>query len=424
MKNSNSKWIDNYAIFRIRDFRFYILSRLPFVLSIQMQAVIVGWQIYDITKDPLALGLIGLAEAIPSILVALYAGHLADRFERKRIAVYSNFVLILCSFLLFLFTLDGQKFVTSYGASPIYYVIILSGIARGFIGPSIFAFMTQIVPKDLYPESAAWSGTSFQIGSVLGPALGGLIYGFYGVSVAYFVDFFFVTLSFLFLMQIPSRSLPEIPSKESLYASLSAGIRFVLKNEYVLGAMSLDMFAVLFGGAVALLPIFAAEILHVGSEGLGFLRAAPSVGAVLVAVYLAHRPPLNHSGKILLGSVAGFGLSMLLFAVSSNFLLSLFALFLSGAFDSVSVIIRSTIMQIMTPDSMRGRVSSVNKMFIGSSNEIGAFESGVTARFMGTVPSVLFGGAMTLGIVALSTKVFPKLIGLELKDFITKKEKI
>jgi len=423
MKNSNRRGLESYAIFRIRDFRFYILSRLPFVLSIQMQAVIVGWQIYDITKDPLALGLIGLAEAIPSIMVALYAGHLADRFERKRIAVYSNFVLILCSFLLFLFTLDGQKFLSTYGAGPIYYVIILSGIARGFIGPSIFAFMTQIVPKDLYPESAAWSGTSFQIGSVLGPALGGLVYGFYGVTVAYFVDFVFVSISFLFLMQIPSRSLPEIPSKESLYASLSAGIRFVLKNEYVLGAMSLDMFAVLFGGAVALLPIFAAEILHVGSEGLGFLRAAPSVGAVLVAVYLAHRPPLFHSGKILLGCVAGFGLSILLFAFSQNFYLSLFALFLSGSFDSVSVIIRSTIMQIMTPDSMRGRVSAVNKMFIGSSNEIGAFESGLTAKFMGTVPSVLFGGTMTLGIVGLSMKVFPKLINLELKDFLDKTPK-
>jgi MFS family permease len=416
MKNSKNQWIESYAIFKIRDFRYYILARLPFVFSIQMQAVIVGWQIYEITKDPLALGLIGLAEAIPSIVVALYAGHLADRIERKRIALISNIVLIICSFLLFIFTLNGESFLKENGVAPIYYVIILSGIARGFIAPSIFAFMTQLVPKDLYPQSAAWSGTSFQIGSVLGPALGGIIYGFYGVTIAYFVEFSLIFLSLLFLYQIPSRSLPEVPIKESILSSLIAGLKFVAKNEYVLGAMTLDMFAVLFGGAVALLPIFAADILHVGSEGLGFLRAAPSIGAVIIAIYLAHKPPLYNSGKILLTSVIGFGFSMILFGFSSNFYLSLFALFLSGSFDSVSVVIRSTIMQVMTPDAMRGRVSSVNKMFIGSSNEIGAFESGVTAKLMGTIPSVLFGGTMTILIVALSKKIFPKLMQLELKD--------
>lgn len=405
-----------YAILKIRDFRYYILSRLVFVLSIQMQAVIVGWQVYEITKDPLALGMIGLAEALPSIAVALYAGHLADIIPRKQIAVIATIVLVICSILLWMFCWDDQAFLLETGVYPIYLVIILSGFARGFISPSLFAFMTQIVPRDLYPQSAGWAGTSFQIGAVAGPALGGLIYGFYGVSFAYAMSLAFLIISLLFLVLVPGRPLPVNKVKERLRTSLVSGLRFVFKNEYVLGAMSLDMFAVLFGGAVALLPIFAADILFVGSEGLGLLRAAPSLGAVGMAVYLAHHPPLKKSGVILLWSVAGFGLSMIVFGLSRDFYLSLFALFISGVFDSVSVVIRSTIMQVLTPDSMRGRVSSVNKIFIGSSNEIGAFESGVTAKFMGVIPSVLFGGFMTLLIVGFSKKVFPKLTKLELKD--------
>lgn len=412
----------SYAILKIRDFRYYIFSRLVFVLSVQMQAVIVGWQIYEITKDPLALGMIGLAEALPSIAVALYAGHLADIIPRKQIAVIATIVLVICSILLWMFCWDDQAFLLETGVYPIYLVIILSGFARGFISPSLFAFMTQIVPRDLYPQSAGWAGTSFQIGAVAGPALGGLIYGFYGVSFAYAMSLAFLIISLLFLVLVPGRPLPVNKVKERLRTSLVSGLRFVFKNEYVLGAMSLDMFAVLFGGAVALLPIFAADILFVGSEGLGLLRAAPSLGAVGMAVYLAHHPPLKKSGVILLWSVAGFGLSMIVFGLSRDFYLSLFALFISGVFDSVSVVIRSTIMQVLTPDSMRGRVSSVNKIFIGSSNEIGAFESGVTAKFMGVIPSVLFGGFMTLLIVGFSKRVFPKLAKLELKDHLLSSE--
>lgn len=405
-------------IFRIRDFRYYLFSRFLFVLAVQMQAVVVGWQVYEITKDPLALGMIGLAEALPSIAVALYAGHLADIIPRKQIAISAITVLAICSFLLWFFTWDESLLLNQTGAYPIYLVIILSGFARGFIAPSVFAFMTQIVPRDLYPQSAAWSGSSFQIGAVFGPALGGIVYGFYGVSFAYAMDLCFVLLGLFFLGLIPGRPLPPDSIRERLRSSLLSGVKFVMKNEYVLGAMTLDMFAVLFGGAVALLPIFAAEILHVGSEGLGLLRAAPSVGAVILALYLAQKPPLEKSGKILLLSVLGFGISMIVFGLSKNFYLSLFALFLSGAFDSVSVVIRSTIMQVMTPDTMRGRVSSVNKIFIGSSNEIGAFESGVTAKFMGAVGSVLFGGFMTLLVVSICKKAFPKLAQLDLKEHI------
>jgi MFS family permease len=410
-----------YRILRIKDFRNYTIARLLYVLAIQMQAVVVSWQVYKITNDPLALGLIGLSEALPSILVALYAGHLADKYPRKRIAILSHLTLLVCSFLLWTFSWNEQSFLVKTGVYPIYLVVILSGVARGFIAPSLFAFMTQIVPKDLYPQSAAWAGTSFQIGAVIGPALGGMLYGFYSVEFAYLTDLLFMTISFLFLIVIPGRPLPpgtkEIPLKDSLLT----GIKFVFKNQIILGAMSLDMFAVLFGGAVALLPIFAGEILNVGSEGLGVLRAAPSAGSVLIALILAHYPPLVKSGKILLGSVFGFGISMILFAVSENFLLSLTLLFLSGVFDGASVVIRSTIMQLLTPDDIRGRVSSVNKIFIGSSNEIGAFESGLTAAIMGPVRSVLFGGAMTIFIVFYSRYVFPKLLSLELKNYIKEK---
>lgn len=406
-----------YAVLRIRDFRYFVFSRFLFVLAIQMQAVVVGWQIYEITKDPLALGMIGLAEALPSIAVALYAGHLADLIPRKRIAVVAILTLVICSFLLWFFTWEDSRFLRTHGSFPIYMVIILSGFARGFTAPSLFAFMTQIVPRNLYPQSSAWAGTSFQIGAVAGPALGGLVYGFYGVSFAYATDLVFVILSLVFLLLVKGRPLPENSVRERLKSSLVSGLRFVFKNEYVLGAMTLDMFAVLFGGAVALLPIFAAEILYVGSQGLGFLRAAPSLGAVLTALVLAHYPPVRNTGKYLMASVAGFGLSMIVFGLSTNFTLSLIALFVSGAFDSVSVVIRSTIMQILTPDTMRGRVSSVNKIFIGSSNEIGAFESGVTAKFMGAVGSVVFGGFMTLVVVAVTRKVFPKLLQLELQDY-------
>ncbi|MCC5815165.1 MAG: MFS transporter [Leptospira sp.] len=418
MGKNRDKLKTSLQIFRIRDFRFYLFSRLLFVIAVQMQAVVVGWQVYEITKDPLALGMIGLAEALPSIAVALYAGHLADMIPRKRIAMSAVFVLVVCSLLLWYFSWDNQRLLLEVGTYPIYLVIILSGFARGFIAPSLFAFMTQIVPRELYPQSAAWSGTSFQIGAVTGPALGGLVYGFYGVSFAYALDLGFIALSMLFLSLVAGKPLPVENVKEKLRSSLLSGLKFVLKNQYVLGAMSLDMFAVLFGGAVALLPIFAAEILHVGSEGLGLLRAAPSIGAVGMALYLSQNPPLANSGKILLRSVVGFGVCMIVFGISSNFFLSFFALLLSGAFDSISVIIRSTIMQVMTPDNMRGRVSSVNKIFIGSSNEIGAFESGVTAKFMGAVGSVLFGGSMTLVVVAIARKAFPKLATLELKDHV------
>lgn len=406
------------AIFQHRDFRFFIVARFFMVLAINIQATIVGWQVYELTGSVLDLGLVGLFEAIPSILVSLYAGHLADLRDRRNIIVVCLFFLLLCSLTLLAFTGPMYSLLETYKAFPIFLVILVSGIARGFISPAIFSFVTQLVPREHYPHSAAWMGTSFQAGAVIGPALGGIVYGTVGIEWAYGLDSLCIGLPFLLFFWIRKRSLPERKEKEALKASLLKGLKFVLKNEIMLGAMALDMFAVLFGGAVALLPVFAKDILFVGSEGLGYLRAAPSFGALIMAYYLTYKPPLEKSGRVLLSCVMGFGVCMLVFGLSTSFYLSLFALFLSGVFDSVSVVVRSTIMQTMTPEDMRGRVSAINKVFIGSSNEIGAFESGVSAKFLGTVGSVVFGATMTVLIVIFTYRMAPKLKELELKNWV------
>lgn len=406
------------AIFQHRDFRFFIVARFFMVLAINIQATIVGWQVYELTGSVLDLGLVGLFEAIPSILVSLYAGHLADLRDRRNIIVVCLFFLLLCSLTLLAFTGPLYSLLETYKAFPIFLLILVSGIARGFISPAIFSFVTQLVPREHYPHSAAWMGTSFQAGAVIGPALGGIVYGTVGIEWAYGLDSLCIGLPFLLFFWIRKRSLPERKEKEALKASLLKGLKFVLKNEIMLGAMALDMFAVLFGGAVALLPVFAKDILFVGSEGLGYLRAAPSFGALIMAYYLTYKPPLEKSGRVLLSCVMGFGVCMLVFGLSTSFYLSLFALFLSGVFDSVSVVVRSTIMQTMTPEDMRGRVSAINKVFIGSSNEIGAFESGVSAKFLGTVGSVVFGATMTVLIVIFTYRMAPKLKELELKNWV------
>ncbi|MBL0954664.1 MFS transporter [Leptospira levettii] len=406
------------AIFQHKDFRFFIVARFFMVLAINIQATIVGWQVYELTGSVLDLGLVGLFEAIPSILVSLYAGHLADLRDRRNIIVVCLFFLLVCSLTLFAFTGPLFYLLETYKAYPIFLVILVSGIARGFISPAIFSFVTQLVPREHYPHSAAWMGTSFQAGAVIGPALGGIVYGSFGIHWAYGLDSICIGLPFLLFFWIKKRSLPESKVKEPLKDSLLKGLKFVLKNEIMLGAMALDMFAVLFGGAVALLPVFAKDILFVGSEGLGYLRAAPSFGALIMAYYLTYKPPLEKSGKVLLSCVFGFGICMLVFGLSHSFYLSLFALFLSGVFDSVSVVVRSTIMQTMTPEDMRGRVSAINKVFIGSSNEIGAFESGISAKFLGTVGSVVFGATMTVLIVMFTYRMAPKLKELELKNWV------
>jgi MFS family permease len=391
-----------YAALKIPDFRFFLLSRFCVTLAVQIQSVVVAWQVYEITKDPLSLGLIGLAEAIPSIGVSLYAGHVADIIQRKKIILYCVITLLICSFSLLLFTIEPASALLKMGVAPIYTVIFISGIARGFLSPALFAFMPQLVPRELYANAVTWNSTLWETASISGLAIGGLIYGLFGITTAYSVDMTLTFVGLLLIILVSNKPVPEVTGEEGVAEKIKAGLRFVFQNKIILSAISLDLFAVLFGGAVALLPIFADEVLHVGKEGLGFLRAAPSIGALMMAFYITHNPIKNNAGRTLLYCVAGFGVCMILFAISTNFWISLFLLITSGAFDCVSVIIRGMLLQTLTPENMKGRVSAVNHIFIGSSNEIGMFESGVTAKLFGAVPSVIFGGFMTLTVVGVT----------------------
>ncbi|NCA74754.1 MAG: MFS transporter [Alphaproteobacteria bacterium] len=406
---------DAYAVLKVSDFRLFLTFRFFTTIAFQMQSIIVGWQMYELTRDPLALGLIGLAEALPNISVVLYAGHAADRYNRKRIIIWFTLLFLTGTSLLFLFTVRSLGIIAALGVLPIYGVVMISGISRAFLYPSIIALMSQLIPRYLYTNASTWNSTAWHIAAITGPAIGGLVYGFFGVRNAYLTVLFFLFLALLLLSFVKNRPAPPVNEEEKLLQRLSSGLKFVFRNQVLSGAMSLDMFAVLFGGAVAMLPVFAAEVLMVGPQGLGFLRAAPMAGAVIMSLFIAHRPPMARAGRYLMIGVAGFGISIIGFALSKNFYLSLALLMLSGMFDNISVIIRSTAMQLITPDEMRGRVASVNAIFIGSSNEIGSFESGVAAKLLGLIPSVIFGGCMTLFTVGFTARFAPKLRNLNLK---------
>jgi MFS family permease len=399
---------DPYASLRIRNFRWFVSSLLAMTVATQIQAVVVAWQIYELTHDPLSLGLIGLAEAIPFIAIALFAGHVADRRNRLHISLVALVALLLCSITLFSFTL--RPGIISVGRVwPIYAVIFTSGVARSFLQPARSALGAGLVPRDLYPNAVTWRSSAWQLAEVVGPAVGGLVYGFGSARAAYGVDAALMAVGVASLARV--RHSPPVTSTsiESFGQSLATGVRFVRGQSVILGALTLDLFSVLFGGAVALLPVFAAEILLVGPEGLGILRASPAVGAVLMSLIMAHRPPLRRAGRTLLISVAVFGLSMIVFGLSRSFVLSAALLMVSGMADTVSVVIRSTLLQVLTPPHLLGRVAAVNAIFIGSSNEIGAFESGTAAKLLGTVPSVVLGGLVTLAVVALTTIKVPAL---------------
>jgi MFS family permease len=324
-----------YEVLRIRGFRLMSSARFAMTFALQMQVVIVGWQVYEITRDPLSLGLIGLAEALPSLSVSLYAGHLADLHDRRKIIVNSLAVLVFCSFALFFFTLDISPVLDSFGVTAIYAVIFLSGLARGFMGPSVFGLIGQIVPRPLLPKASAWNSTAWQTAAIIGPAVGGLIYAYVGITATYLLDAILVTVALYLIALIPSHGKVHQVAEETMKERLLSGVRFVFRNQIIVGALSLDLFAVLFGGAVALLPVFAKDILLVGPEGLGVLRAAPAVGAAIVALALAHRPTMSKAGTKLFWCVAGFGVCMIVFGISENFYLSLIALAVSGALDSI-----------------------------------------------------------------------------------------
>lgn len=408
---------DSFAALRYKDFRSYIGMRFFFTFAYQMQAVVVGFYIYQLTKSAFALGLVGLAEAIPAIGIALYGGYIADKSEKRKMLLTISGLVFFASMVMFIVTMKsvGPYIHKDWIVPIIYFMIFLNGLARAFYGPATFTIYAHSIPKEVYPNGSTWSSSSWQIASILGPAAGGLIYGFYGITAAFSVIIIFLVFS-IFLIYLLKSYPPVFVPKENIWKSLSEGISFVFKNKMMIGAMSLDLFSVFFGGAVALLPVFANEILKVGAEGLGIMRAMSSLGAVLTMLAMARFSPMGRPWRNLLIAVTGFGCSIICFALSRNFYLSLLFLFTEGAFDSISVIIRGTIMQLLTPDHMRGRVSAVNSMFIGSSNEIGAFESGTAAKLLGTVPSVIFGGTMTMLIVSITYLKTKRLIPLTLHE--------
>jgi MFS family permease len=379
-----------------------------------MQSVVVGWQVYAITHDALSLGMIGLSEAIPFLLIALFAGHIADKVNRKRIILVTNIIYLICAVGLFIVSSSVPFLLQSYGAYPIFGIILITGLARGFLWPAQAAYGAQIVPRELFGNALTWNSVTWQVAAVTGPAIGGLICGFYGIPVSYILVTVLSLLGLLCFSVVTNKPMPEAAKKENIWESLSAGLKFVFSNQIILSAVSLDMFAVFFGGAVSILPIFADQVLHTDARGLGFLRAAPAVGAIVMSVIQTRWPVFKKAGTYLLWCVAGFGVTIILFALSTNIYLALTVLVMNGMFDNVSVIVRGTIIQLYTPDEMRGRVSSVNSIFIGSSNELGSFESGLAAKLLGLVPSIIFGGSMTLAVVASVRKLAPKLKSLQL----------
>lgn len=376
-------------------------------MAIQIQALAIGWQVYDMTHDPLALGMTGLAEAIPYIFTSGFSGLVADTKNKKYVFAVATTLLLVASVVLLSISSMSSERLIQIGTMPFYVAFAVVGLTRGFMGPALQSLWAEIIPKEEYTNAATWSGNTFNIAAVSGPALGGIVFGIFGALWANAAVCLFLMMALVAIMNVKYEFIPKNISTEPLRERLTAGIRFVFSRQVLVGAMTLDMFAVLFGGAIVMLPAIAKDVLHVGPEVVGILRAAPFVGSVIMGIFLAHYPPIHKTGIKLLVGVAGFGLCMIAFAFSRDYVVSFVLLALSGAFDNISMVIRGTIAQIFTPNEMRGRVSAVNGIFIGTSNEIGAYESGLAASILGLVPSVAFGGAMTLIIVGITT-VFAK----------------
>nr|WP_315198096.1 MFS transporter [uncultured Flavobacterium sp.] len=408
---------DPYAALRYREFNVFLLLRFAMVFAWSMQFIIIEWEVYSLTKSALSLGMIGLMEVIPAIGMALFAGHIVDQKEKKSMLLKCILGFSIISFGLFLMT--WPKVVSGWSTNTvlysIYFLVFLGGLVRSFLGPTIFSLLSLIVPKKVYPNAATWSSSVWQIGAVVGPAVAGFSITWIGVHWSMCSIFACSILALLTLTQISAKPILNPKIGEPIMESLKEGVKFVFTNKSILGALTLDMVAVLFGGAVALLPIFAQDILKVGPEGFGILRAAPAVGALLTMFISAHLPFYKNAGIKLLAAIFAFGVCIIVFGLSTWFWLSVFALFFSGVADGISVVIRQTILQLKTPDHMRGRVSAVNSIFVGSSNELGAFESGLTAKLMGAVSAVVFGGSMTLLVVIFTGIKLPGFRTLDLQ---------
>lgn len=393
------------AALQYRDFRFFLGTQFTYTVAVLIQEVVLGYRLYEVTGDPLSLGLIGLFEAIPYLVLALFGGHVADRFDKRKIAL----VCIAAMMGISLFLLVGMDKLGQSQQSRyiVYAAVFMIGISRGFMGPAWSSIKAFLVEKEHYSNAASWSSQFWQAGTITGPAVAGFMYAYMGLHNTLLVVLILLGIAFFSAFLIKKKSKVEHIEKQNLWQSLIEGYHFVMNSKILIYAIALDMFSVLFGGVVAILPIFAKDILQVGPEGLGIMRAAPGVGAVLTLFATAFYPPTHRAWRNMLLAVTGFGLATLVFALSTNIYLSVFALFLTGAFDSISVVVRQTILQLLPPDEMRGRVSSISGVFVSCSNELGAFESGVAAKLLGTVNSVIFGGGMTLlciGIIYLKTK--------------------
>lgn len=394
---------DPYAALRYPEFVNLITTNSLITAALLIQEVVIGYELYKITHDPLSLGFIGLAEAIPYISLALFGGHYADRKDKRTIMQISQSVILVCSLaLISLMNPENRSHLSQTSLLlTVYGVLAVIGFAKGFYSPAVSSMKAFLTPREVYSNAATWSGTFWQVGAIAGPGVAGFLYAYLGLVNTLWVVVGILVVTQGMLLLISKKPIPQTDEEEkvSLWQSIKEGIQFVYEQKILLYSISLDLAAVLFGGVIAILPVFAEDILKVGAEGLGILRAAPSVGAVLTIFMTAYFPPARHAWRNMLIAVAGFGVATLVFAVSTHFWLSVVMLFFTGAFDAISVVIRQTILQVVPPDHMRGRVISVNSVFVSSSNEIGAFESGVLAKMMGTVPSVLVGGSLTMVIV-------------------------
>ena len=398
-----------------KEFAWYVWARIIFIAGIRMTPVLLGWKLYEITGSKLSLGILGLSEVIPAILLALPAGVAVDLSNKQRLISYCIFIYLLLMSLMLLVT--SKYFTSAYSAKTvewcIYSLVAATGAVRAFSSPAFNAFLAQLVKQEELVRATSINSMAWLIAAVFGPAAGGLLLGYSNISIAFIIVCIMVLSSLIFMQNVRQKPISWDPGKVKTLASLMEGLVFVFKQKALLGSMTLDMFAVLFGGAVALLPVFAKDILHVGPQGLGWLMAATYLGNFVAIALLTWKPLRNNQGKKLFYVVAGFGICIIVFALSKSFVLSFAALFVSGLFDGVSVIIRGTVLQLFVPNEMRGRVSSVSSIFINSSNELGQFESGVAASLMGTVPSVVFGGCMTLLVTIITWLKAPGLRKLE-----------
>lgn len=412
---SNRNTTSSLSILRVNEFRHYLIARFFFILVLSMQATLISWTVFKLTKDPFSIGLIGLFEFIPAFIMAFYSGYIIDKSDKRKLLFLSVAANLLLTILFTCVTSQyaSEKMNNKLLLASIYAIAFGTGIARAFSGPTSFALVGNLVPTEKLSQAISWHSGSWQVASVGGPAIAGLLYATIGINFTFLLMVIMMFISVITTLLIKPKPPLAFEHKESMLKSIREGFRFVWKTKEILGVLSLDLFAVFFGGATAMLPYFSDVILKTGPQGLGLLRSAPALGALTVIIFINFIPMKKHQGRTMLFCIAGFGASMILFGISKLFWISAFALFLSGLLDGISILVRSSVLQLKTPENMKGRVSALNSIFIMSSNELGYFESGFMAKLLGVVPSVIFGGAMTIGISIFTWLKLPAIKKIE-----------